>query len=132
MEISPDASAGSPHHFLTHRVEPGALVITDGWIGHLGITGLCYGHVRGNQRAARARGEDPGELLPRVNRVAGLARRWCQSPRRASGTDERPGPGEPLTWHSPVWAMPHDGVTGASRMTWYYRMSDSPIAGGMR
>jgi hypothetical protein len=78
MEISPDASAGSPHHFLTHRVEPGALVITDGWIGHLGITGLCYGHVRGNQRAARARGEDPGELLPRVNRVAGLARRWCQ------------------------------------------------------
>jgi hypothetical protein len=78
MEISPDASAGSLHHFLTHRVEPGALVITDGWIGHLGITGLCYGHVRGNQRAARARGEDPGELLPRVNRVAGLARRWCQ------------------------------------------------------
>jgi hypothetical protein len=102
MEISPDASAGSLQHFLTHRVEPGALVITDGWIGHLGITGLCYGHVRGNQRAARARGEDPGELLPRVNRVAGLARRWCQVAPPSVGTDERPGPGEPLTWHSLV------------------------------
>ena len=80
----PDASAGSLHHFLTHRVEPGASVITDGWIGHLGITGLCYGHVRGNQRAAR--GEDPGKLLPRVNRVAGLARRWCQVAERRAPT----------------------------------------------
>jgi len=28
------------------------------------------------RRAARARGEDPGELLPAVHRVASLARRW--------------------------------------------------------
>ena len=27
-------------------------------------------------RAARARGEDPGELLPAVHRVASLAKRW--------------------------------------------------------
>jgi hypothetical protein len=132
MEISPDASAGSLHHFLTHRVEPGALVITDGWIGHLGITGLCYGHVRGNQRAARARGEDPASCCPGSTGSPGWPGAGARSPRRASGTDERPGPGEPLTWHSAVRAMPHDGVTGASRMTWYYRMSDSPIAGGMR
>ena len=76
MEILPDASAGSLHPFLTRHVEPGATVITDGWMGYHGITGLGYAHVRRSQRAARARGEDPGKLLPGVHRVASLAKRW--------------------------------------------------------
>lgn len=33
-------------------------------------------HPPPSQRAARARGEDPGELLPAVHRVASLAKRW--------------------------------------------------------
>ena len=76
MEILPGASAGSLHPFLTRHVEPGATVITDGWMGYHGITGLGYAHVRRSQRAARARGEDPGKLLPGVHRVASLAKRW--------------------------------------------------------
>ena len=76
MEILPDASAVSLHPFLTRHVEPGATVITDGWMGYHGITGLGYAHVRRSQRAARARGDDPGELLPAVHRVASLAKRW--------------------------------------------------------
>src|SRR4249919_3796602 len=76
MEILPDASAGSLHPFLTRHVEPGATVITDGWMGYHGITGLGYAHVRRSQRAARARGEDPGKLLPGVHRIAALAKRW--------------------------------------------------------
>ena len=171
MEILPGASAWL-HPFLTRHVEPGATVITDGWMGCHGITGLGYAHVRRSQRAARARGEDPGKLLPGVHRVASLAKRWLlgthqgsvedthlqsylnefcfrfsrrwsqpgagllprararrqpssgaiQGPscsprtqeeatarpwtgevtRRASSAHGRPGPGEPLTWHSPV------------------------------
>ena len=65
MEILPDASAGSLHPFLTRHVEPGATVITDGWMGYHGITGLGYAHVRRSQRAARARGEDPGKAAAR-------------------------------------------------------------------
>jgi hypothetical protein len=34
------------------------------------------GHDRRSQRAASARGEDPGELLPGVHRIAFLAKRW--------------------------------------------------------
>jgi ISXO2-like transposase domain len=64
MEILPDASAGSLHPFLTRHVEPGATVITDGWMGYHGITGLGYAHVRRSQRAARARGEDPASCCP--------------------------------------------------------------------
>lgn len=71
-----DASAASLHAFVTEYVEPGSTVITDGWQGYRGLDGLGYVHDRRSQRAAKARGEDPGELLPAVHRVASLIKRW--------------------------------------------------------
>jgi transposase-like protein len=71
-----DASAASLRSFLTDHVEPGTTVITDGWSGYKGIDKLGYIHQPRSQRAARARGEDPGELLPVVHRVASLVKRW--------------------------------------------------------
>lgn len=71
-----DASAASLHPFVTDHVEPGATVITDGWQGYHGLEKLGYVHDRHSQRAARARGEDPGALLPAVHRVASLPKRW--------------------------------------------------------
>jgi hypothetical protein len=76
MEIVRDGSAASLHPFVTRHVEPGATVITDAWMGYHGLAGLGYAHRRRSQRAARARGEDPGALLPGVHRVASLAQRW--------------------------------------------------------
>ena len=76
MAILADGSAKSLHAFVTEHVEPGARVITDGWTGYRGIDRLGYTHEPRSQRAARARGEDPGELLPAVHRVASLAKRW--------------------------------------------------------
>ncbi|MCA1706827.1 MAG: transposase, partial [Actinobacteria bacterium] len=60
MAILADASAVSLHPFLTENVEPGTTVITDAWQGYAGIDKLGYTHDRRSQRAARARGEDPG------------------------------------------------------------------------
>src|SRR6266536_1961565 len=71
-----DASAASLHAFVADHVEPGARVITDAWQGYRGLDKLGYVHDRHSQRAARARGEDPGALLPGVHRVASLAKRW--------------------------------------------------------
>jgi len=71
-----DASAASLHPFVTDHVEPGATVITDGWMGYEGLTKLGYLHDRRSQRAARLRGEDPHKLLPAVHRVASLTKRW--------------------------------------------------------
>jgi hypothetical protein len=76
MAILPDASAAALHPFVTGHVEPGARVITDAWQGYHGLAGLGYAHERRSQRAARARGQDPSELLPAVHRVASLAKRW--------------------------------------------------------
>ena len=76
MAVLADGSAESLHPFVTGAVEPGATVITDAWMGYHGLAGLGYVHERRSQRAARARGDDPGELLPAVHRVASLAKRW--------------------------------------------------------
>jgi len=76
MAILEDASAASLRPFVTANVGPGTRVITDAWQGYHGLGSLGYAHDRRSQRAARARGEDPGELLPAVHRVASLAKRW--------------------------------------------------------
>jgi hypothetical protein len=62
-----DASAAPLHAFVTDHVASGARVITDGWQGYRGLDKLGYTHEPRSQRAARARGEDPSELLPAVN-----------------------------------------------------------------
>ena len=64
MAVLADGSSASLHPFVTGHVRPGATVITDAWMGYHGLAGLGYVHQRRSQRAARARGEDPGELLP--------------------------------------------------------------------
>jgi len=71
-----DLSVASLHPFVTDQVEPGTTVITDGWDGYRGLDKLGYAHDRRSQRAAEARGEDTGQLLPAVHRVASLAKRW--------------------------------------------------------
>jgi transposase-like protein len=82
-----DASAASLHAFVTNHVEPGARVITDGWQGYRGLEERGYVHDRRSQRAARASGEDPGELLPAVHRVASLAKRWLLGTHQGSVDD---------------------------------------------
>ena len=88
MMILRDGSAASLHPFVTEHVEPGATVITDAWQGYRGINKLGYTHEPRSQRAARARGQDPGELLPGVHRVASLVKRWLQLGTHQGSVDE--------------------------------------------
>jgi transposase-like protein len=71
-----DASAESLMAFVAANVEPGATVITDAWQSYRGLEKKGYIHDRRSQRAASARGDDPGALLPGVHRIASLAKRW--------------------------------------------------------
>ncbi|MDE8670614.1 IS1595 family transposase [Pseudarthrobacter sp. H3Y2-7] len=88
MAVLADASGPSLHHFVADNVEPGALVVTDGWTSYQGIETLGYAHEARSQRAARARGEDPGALLPAVHRVASLAERWLLGTHQGAVGDE--------------------------------------------
>jgi transposase-like protein len=72
----PDASARTLTEFVRTNVAPGSTVITDGWSGYKSLSRIGYVHDLRSQRAAKARGEDPGSLLPAVHRVASLSKRW--------------------------------------------------------
>ena len=76
MAILPDASVASLHPFIAGHIQPGSLLVTDGWPGYNRIEDLGYRRERHSQRAARHRGEDPFALQPGVHRVASLAKRW--------------------------------------------------------
>jgi len=76
MQVLTDLSASSLHPFVIAHVGPPATVVTDGWPSYSGIDALGYTHEPRSQRAARLRGDDPYGLLPAVDRVASLAKRW--------------------------------------------------------
>src|SRR5437016_7693918 len=88
MGVLASGSAESLHPFVTGAVEPGARVITGAWQGYRGLDGLGYVHERRSQAAARARGDDPGELLPAEHRVASLAKRWLLGTHQGSVAEE--------------------------------------------
>ena len=82
-----DASGASLETFVTDSVEPGATVITDGWMGYHGLAKLGYTHDRRSQQAARASGDDPNQLLCAPHRVASLAKRWLLGTHQGSVDD---------------------------------------------
>ena len=87
MTIVPDASGASLQSMIVDHIESGSEVITDGWQGYRKIDKLGYVHDRRSQRATRARGDDPAELLPGVHRVASLAKRWLLGTHQGSVGD---------------------------------------------
>jgi len=117
-----DASAPSLHAFVTDHVEPGATVITDGWQGYSGLEDLGYDHDKRSQRAARARGEDPGELLPAVHRVASLAKRWLL------GTHQGAVDGEHLASYLNEFVFRFNRRHSRSRGMVFYRVLELAVA----
>ncbi len=79
MGVLHDGSADSLVPFVTENVEEGTPVITDGWPSDNGVVTLGYVHEPRSQRAAKARGEDVGALLPGVHRFASLSKRRLAS-----------------------------------------------------
>lgn len=68
-----DATAGSLLPFVRDSIEPGSLIVTDGFATYLALPSLGYRHearpIRGDHKEIPA-------LLPRVHRVASLLKRW--------------------------------------------------------
>ena len=117
-----DASAASLHTFVTDHVEPGATVITDGWMGYHGLAKLGYFHDRRSQRAARARGDDPGELLPAVHRVVSLTKRWLLGTHQGSVHDAH------LTHYLDEFVFRFNRRRSRSRGMLFYRVLELAIA----
>lgn len=69
----PAASPSQLVAFVKHAVEPGSIVITDGWKAYAGLKQEGFKH---RPRLINPSGKTASALLPRVYRVASLLKRW--------------------------------------------------------
>lgn len=81
LGIIPDAGAEALAAFLAANVEPGALVITDGWAAYPPATREHYRH---QGTSVRASGLPAHEVLPAVHRVFSLVKRWLMGTMQGS------------------------------------------------
>ena len=73
MRRIPDASSKTLLSFVKTAVEPGAVVVTDGWGSYEGLQKEGFTHT---PRVVSGSGKTASTLLPRVHRVASLLKRW--------------------------------------------------------
>ena len=69
----PADSASPLVAFVKHAVEPGSVVITEGWEAYAGLKQEGFKH---RPRVVNASSKAASVLLPRVHRVASLLKRW--------------------------------------------------------
>ena len=73
MQRVPDVSKASLIGFVKAGVEPGAVVLTDGWQAYLTLPENGYAH----ERTVISDGNDPAHVaMPAVHRVSSLLKRW--------------------------------------------------------
>jgi len=73
MQVIDDAKAATLRGFMLGHVQPGAVVITDGWASYIGA---CEGEYEHRPEPVSPSELQAHELLPGVHRVASLAKRW--------------------------------------------------------
>jgi transposase-like protein len=69
----PNIEALSLEAFIEEAIEPGAVVLTDGYGGYSGVGALGYTHY---PTAISSTGDPAHVVMPRVHRVASLLKRW--------------------------------------------------------
>ncbi len=116
MKRVTDASGESLEPAVWEMVEPGSTVRTDGWRGYSGLTELGYEHevVR--------KDPDLGEnLLPLVNRVASLLKRWLL------GTHQGAVQHSHLEYYLDEFTFRFNRRTSRSRGLLFYRLLSQAI-----
>lgn len=72
LSVIPDASSKSLHAFVRDAVEPGSVVLTDGWRGYRGLDAIGYTH---KPTSISGTGTHAHVTMPAVHRVAALFKR---------------------------------------------------------
>ena len=111
-----DASAQSLGDATKKNVEPGSTVCTDGWLGYKPLSRLGYAHEVVRQTS------DVGEnLLPLVNRVVSLLKRWLL------GTHQGAVEVSHLDYYLDEFAFRFNRRTSKSRGMLFYRLVHQAI-----
>jgi len=112
-----NASATSLESAVQQAVEPGARIQTDGWAGYSGLKALGYKHQV--VRPATELGEN---LLPCVNRVASLLKRWLL------GTHQGAVRPDHLDYYLDEFTFRFNRRTSRSRGLLFYRLMQQAVA----
>jgi transposase-like protein/predicted RNA-binding Zn-ribbon protein involved in translation (DUF1610 family) len=115
----PDASAQSLESVLKASVEPGTIVRTDGWTGYKKLFQIGYAH-----EVIRDEAEVGANLLPRVNRVAALLKRWLL------GTYQGAVHPSHLDYYLDEFTFRFNRRTSRSRGKLFYRLVQQAVAVG--
>ncbi len=121
MSPIPNASAASLIPFIREVVEPGSVIHTDGWVGYSPLANKSSGYVHrvtlleGNKKS-------PSELMPRVNRVASLVKRWLL------GTHQGAVSHEHLEYYLDEFTFRFNRRTSSSRGKLFVRLLEQAVA----
>ena len=85
LQVIPDASGPSMTGFVKRNVEPGVIVVTDGWPGYAPLSEM------GDRRRPRTQRqpERAEKILPRVHRVFGNLKTWLRGTHHGVGHQHR-------------------------------------------
>ena len=114
-----DSSANSLVGFVKAAVEPGSVVVTDGWPSYLDLPGAGYIH---RPRVVKGSGKAADTLLPRVHRVASLLKRWLLGTHQ--GRVER----KHLPYYLDEFTFRFNRRTSRSRGSLFYRLAQQAVA----
>ena len=104
--------------FVQEAVEPGSSVLTDGWGGYRGLSGVGYDHMVINQSAS----SDPAHvLMPGVHRIAALLKRWL------AGTYQGGVSREHLNYYLDEYTFRFNRRGSRSRGLLFYRLLEQAV-----
>lgn len=112
-----DASGHSLEGAVKEGVEPGSTVQTDGWEGYVGLAEQGYAHEIVRKEAAVG-----GNLLPKVNRVVALLKRWLL------GTYQGRVEASHLDYYLDEFTFRFNRRTSRSRGKLFYRLVQQAVA----
>jgi transposase-like protein len=112
-----DASAASLEPVVQQVIEPGTRVQTDDWQGYSGLNALGY-----DREVIRRTVELGDNLLPRVNRVAALLKRWLL------GTHQGAVRPEHLDYYLDEFTFRFNRRNSGSRGLLFYRLLQQAVA----
>lgn len=118
LRVVPDVTAASLEPFVRDAVRPGALIVTDGWVGYGGLRHLGYEHRIHNIAQS---GKHAHELLPRVHRVAALLKRWLL------GTHQGAISREHLPYYLDEFTFRFNRRNSKARGLLFYRLMDQAV-----
>jgi transposase-like protein len=118
MQRVADASAESLLTFVQQAVQPGTVVITDGFQGYRRLAGLGYRHER---RVLLGSGESADAVLPRTHRVAALLKRWLL------GTHQGAVSREHLDYYLDEFTFRFNRRTSRHRGKLFYRLLEQAV-----